>query len=116
MDLNPPMLIRSVNLEIDELVFTGLGPLDAASAAAVFERELARLVRAGGLPADVLREDRIAEVLSTLPPLPATRSARRLGRELAHSLYQGLVGELPGASAPSQRPAPPRPRPAGTTP
>jgi hypothetical protein len=85
-------LIRDVRLEIDELVFTGLGAVDAARAAAVFERELTRLVRLHGLPLDALRPDRIAEAVAALPPLPATGSARRMGNALASTLFTGLSG------------------------
>jgi hypothetical protein len=111
-------LIRTVDLQIDELVLTGLGPLDAERAAAVFERELARLVRLRGLPADSLREDRITGALAALPPLPATHSAHRLGRELAHALFTGLSAtrhaDVP--LAPEQGPRTTRPRPARSAP
>ena len=109
-------LIREVRLEIDELVFTGLGAVDAAGVASVFERELSRLVRAKGLPCEALRPERVAEAVAALPPLPATRSARRFGLALANALFTGLSGggevtrtaSIPvGATALAQRPATP---------
>jgi hypothetical protein len=92
-------LIRDVRLEIDELVFTGLGAVDAAGVAAVFERELARLVRLHGLPLDALRPDRVGAALAELPPLPSTGSARRMGNALAGALFAGLSGPAAERSA-----------------
>ncbi|WP_194912907.1 hypothetical protein [Catenulispora rubra] len=89
-------LIREVHLEIDELVFTGLGALDAAGVASVFERELGRLVRAKGLPMEALRPERVAEAVAALAPLPATGSARRFGLALANALFAGLSGGASG--------------------
>jgi len=115
-------LIRDVRLEIDELVFTGLGALDAAAAATVFECELTRLVRSHGLPLDALRADRVASALAALPPVPATGSARRIGHALAGALFAGLSGNgssaSPASSAippPPRYPATPQPRPARST-
>jgi hypothetical protein len=109
-------LIRDVHLEIDELVFTGLGAMDAAGAATVFERELTRLVRSHGLPLDALRPDRVAEALAGLPPLPTTGSARRLGHALASALFAGLSGNGPSAGPVpvSQRAVTPVPQPGGS--
>jgi hypothetical protein len=119
-------LIRDVRLEIDELIFTGLGALDAASAATVFERELTRLVRSHGLPLDALRPDRIAEALAGLPPLPTTGSARRFGNALAGALFAGLAGNgssaapvptpVPAPVPVPQRPATTRPQPTRSAP
>ena len=98
-------LIRDVRLEIDELVFTGLGAMDAGLVASVFERELTRLVRAKGLPLDALRPERVAEVLASLAPLPATGSARRFGHALANALFTGLsASESAPVSAPALAP------------
>lgn len=91
-------LIREVRLEIDELVFTGLGAVDAAGVASVFERELARLVRLNGLPLEALRPDRVTAALAALPPLPPTGSARRMGNALASALFTGLSGPSPAAA------------------
>jgi hypothetical protein len=108
-------LIREVRLEIDELVFTGLGALDAAGVASVFERELSRLVRSKGLPMDALSAERVAEAVAALAPLPATGSARRFGQALANALFVGLSGggvtQIPSISiaSPPQRPATPVP-------
>jgi hypothetical protein len=90
-------LIREVRLEIDELVFTGLGAVDAGGVASVFERELARLVRLNGLPLDALRPERVTAALAALPPLPSTGSARRMGNALAGALFSGLAGQGPAA-------------------
>lgn len=92
-------LIREVHLEIDELVFTGLGAVDAAGVASVFERELGRLVRAQGLPLEALRPERVAEAVAALAPLPATGSARRLGLALANALFAGLSGGTSGGAS-----------------
>ncbi|MEZ0112595.1 hypothetical protein ABH920_006618 [Catenulispora sp. EB89] len=110
-------LIREVHLEIDELVFTGLGALDAAGVASVFEHELGRLVRAKGLPVEALRPERVAEAVAALAPVPATGSARRFGLALANALFAGLSGGAATQTSPiSIAPSPQRPATSGPEP
>jgi hypothetical protein len=76
-----------VRIEIDELDLGPVPPARRFAVAAAFERELARLVAADGLP-DALGD---AEERTT-PGLGVRADANPvlLGHALAHAVYQGL--------------------------
>jgi hypothetical protein len=75
-----------IEVEIGELVLTGVRRADRDQVAAAFQRELARLLRSRGLPAGFGARDAV----TSLPPLPATTSPHRLGRALAQAVHTGL--------------------------
>ncbi|MFJ7071448.1 hypothetical protein [Streptomyces sp. NPDC098781] len=81
---------REIRVEIGELALHGF-QVDAERVTDAFEHELTRLVRAHGVP---LAADGALtlDTLSSLPPLPAGLSARRLGQELARVVHEGLSG------------------------
>ena len=81
------MGVKSVRIEIDELVFEGLR-VDADRVSAVFEAELTRLIRERGVQSSELSLDS----LDGLPALPATSSPSRLGEALARAVHDGLWG------------------------
>lgn len=87
----PPGSPARIEIEIGELAFTGFGRLDHERVTDAFRRELTRLVGEYGVPAAVLG-DTAPDVLSGLPPLPATTSPRRLGEALARAVHVGLAG------------------------
>ncbi|WP_425608565.1 hypothetical protein [Streptomyces albipurpureus] len=79
-----------VSLHVDELVIRGVEGVrhaDADRIARAFTRELTRLLTEQPPAAEALSYD----VVSGLRPLPATTSARRLGRELARAVHRELV-------------------------
>ncbi|MGP3999965.1 hypothetical protein [Streptomyces sp. 8N706] len=82
---------RTVRIEIGELVLDGFGRIDQHRVSAAFRAELARLVRERGVPL-AAGGDRRLDLLSGLPPLPATTSPRRLGEALARAVHAGLAG------------------------
>jgi hypothetical protein len=96
----------SVRIEIDALVLEGFGHrVDADLVAATFSTELERLLRLRGVPLAAGGGDRELDVLSGLPPLPATTSPDRLGVALARSVHAGLSGRADpsGRANPSGR-------------
>lgn len=76
-----------VNIEIGELTFTGFPRLDADRVAAAFQRELTRLLTEHPVPFT----GREIDLVGGFPPLPPTRSARRLGQALARTVHSGLL-------------------------
>lgn len=73
-----------VTVEIDELVLTGFGRVDADLLVESFRGELTRLLRRHPVvPAD-------RDVVAGLPAVPARSSARALGIALARSVHSGL--------------------------
>ncbi|MBP2477020.1 hypothetical protein JOF53_005892 [Crossiella equi] len=76
-----------VTVEIGELAFIGFGRLDPVRVAEAFQRELTRLLTEHPVPV-VGRE---IDLVGGVPPLPPTRSPRRLGQALARSVHSGLV-------------------------
>lgn len=78
-----------VTVEIGELVLTGFPRVDTDALVESFERELTRLLRQR--PAAPVGHD----VVTDLPPLPETASARRLGVTLARSVHSGLIRGAP---------------------
>lgn len=97
----------NVILEIDELILDGLGPLDGQAVRAAVERELAGLIRAGGVTGDpaapqpsagrarhgaggwrVTGSETARSVSISLPrpPYPAAT----LGAQVARAIYGGL--------------------------
>lgn len=91
MDVSEP---RRIVVEIDELVLEGVRVADRDLLAATFRRELVRLLErrdvGGGLLAGP--DDREHDLVSGLPPLPATASPRALGTALARAVHAGLTG------------------------
>ena len=81
-----------IELEIGDLVFTGASRTYAERAARSFERELTRLLRER--PPEYPTGGYQADLLTGLPPLPPTSSARRFGVELARHVHAGLA-DLP---------------------
>lgn len=78
-----------VTVEIDELVLTGFGRVDADVLVESFRRELTRLLlRHPVLPAG-------QEVVAGLPSVPRNSSARALGVALARSVHNGLTRGAP---------------------
>ena len=78
-----------IEVEIGELVLTGVREADRDRVAAAFRRELTRLLQSRGLPAGAGTRDAV----TGLPPLPATTSPYRLGRALAQAVHTGLSGQ-----------------------
>ncbi|MER5491458.1 hypothetical protein ACWD6I_11535 [Streptomyces sp. NPDC002454] len=79
-----------MSLHVDELVIRGVEgvrPVDAERIERAFTRELTRLLTEQPPVAEAVSY----EVVSGLRPLPATTSARRLGRELARAVHRELV-------------------------
>jgi hypothetical protein len=79
-----------VSLHVDELVIRGVegvGRADADRIAHAFTRELDRLLTEQPPAAEAVSY----EVVSGVRPLPATTSARSLGRELARSVHRELL-------------------------
>ena len=72
-----------MTVEIDELVLTGFGRVDADLVAESFRRELARLLRRR----PVVPSGR--DVVAALPAVPT--SAHALGVALARSVHSGLL-------------------------
>lgn len=84
---------RTVRVEIGELALSGFDArVDPDRVSAAFQAELARLVRERGVPLAADGESRALDVLSDLPPLPATTSPARLGEALARAVHTGLSG------------------------
>ncbi|MFE4519292.1 hypothetical protein ACFRMQ_34510 [Kitasatospora sp. NPDC056783] len=79
-------------IEIGELVFDGFERIDPDRLTAAFQGELVRLVRERGVPV-AAAGDRALDVLSGLPPLPASSSPQRLGEALARAVHAGLSAE-----------------------
>ncbi|MGM1062652.1 hypothetical protein [Saccharothrix sp. Mg75] len=79
-----------VTVEIDELVVTGFGRVDADVLVESFRRELTRLLLRA--PVDVPVD---ADVVAGVPAVPRTSSARVLGVALARSVHSGLGGGAP---------------------
>ncbi|GAB7186582.1 hypothetical protein ATKI12_6413 [Kitasatospora sp. Ki12] len=93
-----------IEVEIGELVLDGFARIDHDRLTAAFRSELTRLVEARGVPLAVDGDgnghgDRVLDVLSGLPPLPAGASAQRLGEALARAVHTGLSG---GSRAPER--------------
>ncbi|GAA0445203.1 hypothetical protein Aca07nite_02860 [Actinoplanes capillaceus] len=85
-------LTGDVRVEIGELVLDGFGPsVDVDLVSAAFTTELARLVRAHGVPLASGRE-RELDALAGLPPVSPAVSPERLGITLARSVHAGLSG------------------------
>ncbi len=81
---------REIRVEVGELALTGFR-VDPERVSAAFESELARLIRAHGVP--LATDGALAvDALSGIPPLPTGLSARRLGQELARAVHEGLSG------------------------
>ncbi|WP_380283523.1 hypothetical protein [Kitasatospora purpeofusca] len=80
-----------IEVEIGELVLDGFAGIDRDRVTVAFRGELARLVEAHGVPL-AAGGDRVLDLLSGLPPLPAGTSPRRLGEALARAVHTGLSG------------------------
>ncbi|MFF4378235.1 hypothetical protein [Kitasatospora sp. NPDC001547] len=80
-----------IEVEIGELVLDGFARIDHDRLTAAFRSELTRLVEARGVPLAV-GGDRVLDLLSGLPPLPAGTSPQRLGEALARAVHAGLSG------------------------
>ncbi|GAA0940689.1 MULTISPECIES: hypothetical protein [Streptomyces violaceusniger group] len=84
---------RTVHVDIGELTLTGFGAgIDPDQVGVAFQTELTRLVQERGVPLAATGADRALDVLSDLPPLPATTSPARLGEALARAVHAGLSG------------------------
>ncbi|MGW5444332.1 hypothetical protein [Streptomyces asiaticus] len=84
---------RTVRVDIGELALTGFGAgIDPDQVGVAFQTELTRLVQERGVPLAATGADRALDVLSDLPPLPATTSPARLGEALARAVHAGLSG------------------------
>ncbi|KUL49403.1 hypothetical protein ADL22_08515 [Streptomyces sp. NRRL F-4489] len=90
-------------MDIGELVLDGFDArvTDPGRVSAAFQAELARLVRERGVPlasgdgdsgGDGDGTGRVLDVLTGLPPLPATTHPVRLGEALARAVHAGLAG------------------------
>lgn len=80
-----------IEVEIGELVLDGFARIDHDRLTAAFRSELTRLVEAHGVPL-AAGGDRMLDLLSGLPPLPAGTSPQRLGEALARAVHAGLSG------------------------
>lgn len=80
----------SINVQIERLILEGI-PVDATrNVRKTVERELARLLREGGL-AQELRQDRaLADVRAGTIRLGQDRHGRRLGEQVAGAVYRGI--------------------------
>jgi hypothetical protein len=93
------MDVAGVEVHIDELALDGFGRVNGEQVAAAFRRELSRLLRrdviaggvrpGGGAPL-AAATDHAYDLIAGLT-LPPTRSARRLGIELARAVHAGLT-------------------------
>ncbi|MGW6791017.1 hypothetical protein [Streptomyces chartreusis] len=81
---------RAIRVEIGELALNGFA-VDPERVSVAFERELARLIEAHGVPLAASGAVTV-DALTDLPPLPAGLTARRLGQELARAVHEGLSG------------------------
>ena len=79
-----------IHVEIDELVLTGFDRVNIDLLVQAFQRELTRLLHRRGV--HLVDEH---DLVSGLPALPHTTSARRLGEALARSVHSGLTRGLP---------------------
>jgi hypothetical protein len=82
---------EDIRVEIGELVLVGFSQVKTDLLVRAFETELTRLLRASGITSRGLELD----LVSGLPPLPRTTSARRLGEALAWSVHKGLSRGTP---------------------
>lgn len=90
-DAAPPC--ARFRIDIGELALDGFDArLDPERVTAAFEKELARLVRARGVPLAADGAGVALDTLAGLPPLPATTSPVRLGEALARAVHAGLAG------------------------
>ncbi len=88
-----PDAVGGVRIDIGELVLDGFASgVDAERVSAAFQRELARLVREGGVPLAADGAGVAVDGLAGLPPLPATTSPVRIGQALARAVHAGLAG------------------------
>lgn len=80
----------SINVHIERLILEGI-PVDATRGVrTTVERELARLLREGGL-AQELRQDRaLSDVPAGTIRLGQDRHPRRLGAQVAGAVYRGI--------------------------
>ena len=83
------MSARRVDVRIDELVLEDVRPAEAADVGAALERELARLVREGGVAASAQRiETAPAAQIERVPGEPAAV----LGARVAGAIYGRVRG------------------------
>ncbi|MEU1904057.1 hypothetical protein [Streptomyces hygroscopicus] len=84
---------RTVRVDIGELALSGFDArIDPDRVGAAFQTELTRLIAERGVPLATTGADRALDILSDLPPLPATTSPARLGEALARAVHAGLSG------------------------
>ncbi|MBD3004003.1 hypothetical protein IEJ02_07785 [Streptomyces sp. 5-10] len=84
---------RMVRVDIGELALSGFDArIDPDRVGVAFQTELTRLIAERGVPLVTAGADRSLDILSDLPPLPATTSPARLGEALARAVHAGLSG------------------------
>lgn len=83
---------RAIEIRIDQLVLEGYSPADRLRIGAAVERELARMVREGGLGAGLMAGGgRAAIDAGSFTRAPQATPAA-VGADVARSVYAGLKG------------------------
>jgi hypothetical protein len=80
---------RRIEVELEEVVLHGFGPLDRAALGAALEAELARLLAAGGRD---LRAREVAVHDAGLLRVPSEHDGPALGRSLARLTHDAVRG------------------------
>jgi hypothetical protein len=79
-----------VRIEIGELLLEGFDYHDHRRIASAMARELARLVGGGGPPRGPSAGDHTASITAPSFVMPFDKSPKRIGVEIARSVYKGM--------------------------
>ena len=97
MGVRQPMR-RPVELHIEELVLVGFAPRDRFPIAEAVERELARLLASGGLPATA-RQGAVEQLDAGAFPVARGAQPRAIGSRVGQSVFTALAGGIGGRKA-----------------
>jgi len=80
----------NLEVDIDEIVLEGFSHVDRRAIAKAVERELARLMAEGGLPASLSRGGDLSKIDAGGFEAPAESGGDEIGAQVARSVYGGL--------------------------
>jgi hypothetical protein len=80
----------SINLHIERLILEGIPAHESRSVRKTVERELARLLREGGLSHELHRGGALPDVPAGTIRVGHDRHPRRLGADVARAVYRGI--------------------------
>lgn len=84
------MTPKRLELHIEELVLKGFAPRERHALADAFERELAHLIAAGGLPLASAPDIDLRQVDAGCFRVATGRKAKTTGAQIARAVYEGL--------------------------